>query len=74
MGGGPEIPISTFVWAGVSNWPVYALCCHGNMVQDGEEYYFYFGQAHTHLTERWQSCPLGTLNYGIAGHLAYRLT
>ena len=52
-GCGPVIPVSTFMLAGVSVRPVYVSGRYGNLVWDGDEYYFYFGWARTNLTERW---------------------
>ena len=34
-GGRLVIPISTFLWAGVGNWPVYVLGHYGDLVWDG---------------------------------------
>ena len=53
--------------AGVSTQPVYVLGRYGDSVRDGDEYYFYFWAG---TPKGGRPCPLGTLNYGIAGHLA----
>ena len=54
---------------------MYASGHYGNSVRYSDEYYFYFmgGYALTSL-KGGGPCPLGTLNYGVVGHLAFRLT
>ena len=41
----------------------------------GDEYYFYFMGGHARASPKGgRSCSLGTLNYLIVSHLAFRLT
>ena len=47
-------PVSTFVLDGVSVRLVYVSGHYGDLVRNGDEYFFYFGQACTNLTERWR--------------------
>ena len=46
-GCGPVIPVSTFVQAGISDWPVYASGHYGDSVWDGFRILFILG-AGTH--------------------------
>ena len=74
-GGGPVIPVSTFMWAGVSNWPVYMFGHYGDSVWDGYRILLLIEGGHALTSPKGGGpCSLGTLNYGVAGHLAYRLT
>ena len=66
------IPVSTFMWAGVSDRPVYVLGHYGDSVWDGYRILLILWGRHTLTSpEGGGPCPLGTLNYRIAGHLAY---
>ena len=72
--GGPVYPV--YFRAGRSGiQPVYASDRYGNSVRYGDEYYFYFMGGHALTSPKGgRPCPLGTLNYGVVGHLAFRLT
>ena len=49
---------------------------YGDSVRYGDEYYFLLLLGRRALTsqEGGRPCLLGTFNYGVAGHLAFRLT
>ena len=72
-GGGPVIPISTFVWASVGNRPEYASGRYSNSVWDGYRILLLVRGGHALTSPKGGGpCPLGTLNYGVAGNLAYQ--
>ena len=65
----------TFVTAGVGPAMVRSRSSQHSVCY-GDEYYFstFVGRARTNLTEGGRPCLLGTLDYGVVGHLAFRLT
>ena len=68
----PVIPVITFVLAGDIYRPVYALGRYGDSVRDGYRILFILGGRHTLTSPKGGGpCPLGTLNYKVAGHLAH---
>ena len=47
---------------------------YGDSVCYGDEYYFCFMGGHALTSPKGgRPCPLGTFNYGVVGHLAFRL-
>ena len=72
--GGPVYPV--YFCAGRSQIrPVYVSGRYGDLVHYGDEYYFYFMGGHALTSPKGgRPCPLGTLNYGVVGHLAFQLT
>ena len=72
-GCGPVIPVITFVLTGDVHRPVYALGHYSDLVRDGYRILFTLGGRHALTSLKGGGpCPLSTLNYEIAGHLAYR--
>ena len=70
---GPVIPGILFVTAGVGPAVVRGRLLRLS-VHYGNEYYFLLG-GHTLTSPKGGgSCSLGTLHYGVVGHLAFRLT
>ena len=62
VGSGPIIPVITFVLTGDVHWPVYAMGLGLDL-----------GWLHALTSLKGGGpCPLDTLNYGVAGHLAYQ--
>ena len=54
---------------------MYALGHDGDSVKDGYRILLLVRGRHALMSPKGgRPCPLSTLNYGIAGHLAYRLT
>ena len=71
-GCGPVIPLITFVLTSDVHWPVYTLGHYGNSVWDGYRILFILGGGRTLTSPKGgRPCPLSTLNYEVAGHLAY---
>ena len=68
-GCGPVIPVIIFMLAGDVHRPVYMSGRYGDSVQDG---YRILGGGHALTSPKGGGpCPLSTLNYKVAGHLAY---
>ena len=67
------IPVITFVLASDIHWPVYTSGHYSNSVWDGYRILFILGGRHVLTSPKGGGpCPLNTLNYEVAGHLAYR--
>ena len=64
--------LMTFVLAGGVHRPVYASGHYGDSVRDGYRILFILGGGHALTSLKGDGpCPLSTLNYEVAGHLAY---
>ena len=72
VGCGLVIPVSTFVWAGVSDWPGYTSGRYGDSIRDGYRILLLLLGGYALTSPKGGGpCPLSTLNYGVTRHLAY---
>ena len=73
VGCGLVIPVITFMLTSDVHRSVYASGRYGDSVWDGYRILFILGGGHALTSPKGgRPCPLGTLNYEVVGHLAYR--
>ena len=73
--GGPVIPGGISVWPESNPSEAHTGPLRQPSFCYGDEYYFYFMGGHALASPKsGRSCSLGTFNYAVAGHLAFRLT